>query len=180
IGIAADNEIQLNMRSVGKEVGFRLLTIPSTATSSTKYAFQNRVISSDIIAYSVTNQTTNQDVFVVKGDGSVGIGTDKTTGFMLSVEGDVRTRSIQVDAANILWSDFVFSANFKLKNLLEVEDFINKYKHLPDVPSEKEVKEKGIDLGKMDAILLQKIEELTLYIIQQEKRIKELEQQIKK
>ncbi|MBW6483755.1 MAG: hypothetical protein K0B10_11935 [Vicingaceae bacterium] len=180
IGIAADNETQLNMRSVGKEVGFRLLTIPSTATSSTKYAFQNRVISSDIIAYSVTNHSTNQDVFVVKGDGSVGIGTDKTTGFMLSVEGDVRTRSIQVDAAIIPWSDFVFSDNFKLKNLLEVEDFINKYKHLPDVPSEKEVKEKGIDLGKMDAILLQKIEELTLYIIQQEKRIKELEQQVKK
>jgi predicted acyltransferase (DUF342 family) len=177
IGVAANNDTQLNIRSVGKEVSMRLFTIPTTTT---KYAFQNRVTTPNIIAYSVTNHNTNQDVFVVKGDGSVGIGTDKTTGFMLSVEGDVRTRSIQVDASTLIWSDFVFSNEYKLNDLLEVENFIKTNKHLPDVPSEKEIKEKGINLAKMDAILLQKIEELTLYIIQQEKRIKELEQQVKK
>ncbi|MBW6481456.1 MAG: hypothetical protein K0B10_00195 [Vicingaceae bacterium] len=243
IGVAADNEIQLNMRSVGKEVGFRLLTIPSTATSSTKYAFQNRVITTNIIAYSVTNHSTNQDVFVVKGDGSVGIGTDnlnfsklnvvaqnetgltvatnhtgdygygirsmvaknKTKAFAvynaetqeesfvvlgngnvgigttavngakLSVEGVIRARRVNVDAASIVWSDFVFEPNYNLMSLIQLENFIVKNKHLPDVPSATEVKEKGIDLAQMDAILLQKIEELTLYIIEQDKRINELE-----
>jgi len=107
--------------------------------------------------------------------GNVGIGTTAVNGAKLSVEGVIRARRVNVDAASIVWSDFVFEPNYNLMSLIQLENFIVKNKHLPDVPSAIEVKENGIDLAQMDAILLQKIEELTLYIIEQDKRIKELE-----
>ncbi len=73
------------------------------------------------------------------------------------------------------WSDFVFDADYELRPLAEVQAFIDANHHLPEVPSAKEVAENGIDLYKMDATLLQKVEELTLYILEQEKRIAQLE-----
>lgn len=69
------------------------------------------------------------------------------------------------------WADFVFADNYNLPSLSEVKFHIKEHKHLPDIPSEKEVKEKGVDLGEMQAKLLQKIEELTLYAIQQQETI---------
>ena len=76
--------------------------------------------------------------------------------------------------------DFVFDTNYKLLPLAEVEYFYNTNKHLPSVPSEQEVKTNGINTAEMDAILLQKIEELTLYIVQQQKEIDALKKEIKK
>ncbi len=78
------------------------------------------------------------------------------------------------------WADFVFDKNYKLLPLAEVEHFYNTNKHLPSVPSEQEVKTNGINTAEMDAILLQKIEELTLYIVQQQKEIDALKKEIKK
>lgn len=72
------------------------------------------------------------------------------------------------------WSDFVFDENYKLLPLNEVRTFIQENKHLPDVPSEKQVLEEGVSVGEMDAILLQKIEELTLYVLQLEEEINKL------
>jgi len=69
------------------------------------------------------------------------------------------------------WPDYVFGQEYNMRSLSEVEKFIKKNKHLPDVPSESEVEEKGINLGEMDAILLRKIEELTLCTIEQQKLI---------
>jgi hypothetical protein len=80
--------------------------------------------------------------------------------------------------ANVDWPDFVFSESYKLKPLNEVEDFIIENRHLPDMPSQEDVTENGINLGEMDALLLQKIEELTLYIIKQDKKIDELNERI--
>ncbi|WP_461075028.1 hypothetical protein [Spirosoma flavus] len=74
------------------------------------------------------------------------------------------------------WSDKVFDDTYQLKRLSEVEQYIKTNKHLPGVPSAKEVVEKGIDVAKMDAKLLEKIEELTLYSIQLEKESKAREQ----
>lgn len=107
----------------------------------------------------------NNTRLYIHHNGNIGIGTDKTNGFKLSVDGNIRARSIQVDATNIIWYDYVFKKDYELTSLVEVEKYINKHYHLPNVPSEKEVKENGIDLGEMDAILLRKIEELTLYMI---------------
>jgi len=72
----------------------------------------------------------------------------------------------------------VFDKNYRLLTLKEVEEFIKENHHLPDVPSEKEVAENGIDVEEMDGILLKKIEELTLYIIEQNKEIESLKKEI--
>lgn len=72
------------------------------------------------------------------------------------------------------WADYVFADDYDLRSLAEVEAFIKANKHLPEVPSAKEVAENGLDLFKMDATLLQKTEELTLYTIAQEKKIQTL------
>jgi len=69
------------------------------------------------------------------------------------------------------WPDFVFTKTYSLYSLSDLEAYINLNKHLPNVPSAKEVSEDGVNLGEMDAILLQKIEELTLYTINQQKQI---------
>ena len=76
------------------------------------------------------------------------------------------------------WPDFVFEENYPIPSLLSVEKFIQRNNHLPNIPSAAEVEEHGINLGSMDAKLLQKIEELTLYLIEQNKRIKILEKEI--
>ncbi len=287
IGIAPNNQNQLNMRSVGKEAGIQLFTVPFSSTTTAKYAFKNIVTNDDINAYSVSQGTTtnSQDVFVVKGDGRVGIKTDTPedrlhvgnghtklvvgsafgqdlgfgtsylgfnasrqngstwstagdnahdggaviysdifgsirfstipytgatgqtgisdatiasntrlfihrdgnigigtvaiNGFKLSVEGQIRARGIRVDATNITWFDYVFTKDYELASLAEVEKYVNKYQHLPNVPSEKEVKEQGINLGEMDAILLRKIEELTLYMIDLKKENELLQLKVK-
>ncbi|KAA1245339.1 hypothetical protein [Aquimarina sp. RZ0] len=107
-------------------------------------------------------------------NGKIGIGTMDTKGFKLGVKGKIAAEEVKI-SLHSEWSDFVFYDNYKLPTLQEVESYIKEKGHLKDIPSEKEVEENGIFLGEMDARLLQKIEELTLYTIEQEKRIKELE-----
>jgi hypothetical protein len=78
------------------------------------------------------------------------------------------------------WRDNVFNKDYKFPTIEETEQFINTYGHLPDIPSEKEITENGMETGELIKLQMQKIEELTLYIIEQNKRIKKLEQKIKK
>lgn len=108
----------------------------------------------------------------IKSSGQVGIGTDDTGSHKLAVNGSIGAREIQVEANG--WSDFVFEPDYELKNLEKIEKFIIKNKHLPDIPNESEVLKKGINLGEMDAKLLQKIEELTLYMIEMHKELKDV------
>ncbi len=105
----------------------------------------------------------------IESNGSVGIGTTVTGSHKLAVEGSIGAREIKVEANG--WSDFVFYDNYKLPTLKEVETHIKEKGHLKDIPSAKEVEKNGIFLGEMDSKLLQKIEELTLYTIQQQKEI---------
>ena len=72
------------------------------------------------------------------------------------------------------WSDFVFDDGYQLPSLEQLERYVKENRHLPDVPTETEVKQGGVDLGQMNALLLQKVEELTLYIIDLQKQIDEL------
>ena len=90
----------------------------------------------------------------------------------LGLRGKLTCDEVQVKSGG--WADFVFKDDYNLLTLDEVEDHIQKQGHLPNIPSEKEVLQNGISLGQMDAKLLRKIEELTLYTIQQEKEIKRL------
>jgi hypothetical protein len=99
------------------------------------------------------------------------------TNCILSVSGKAVFQEAVVTPLN--WADFVFEKNYDLKDLTYVKKYIAENKHLPGVPSENEVKAGGVNVGQMDATLLKKIEELTLYILKQEERITALEQQVK-
>lgn len=115
---------------------------------------------------------------VITNSGNVGIGTTSPNNYKLAVEGTIGARRIKVtQQAN--WADFVFHPDYKLPPLQEVESFITKNGHLPEIPTATEVKENGIDVGEMNKLLLQKVEELTLYLIQQQKEIEELKRKIK-
>ncbi|MNY14409.1 hypothetical protein D3C86_1475850 [compost metagenome] len=105
-------------------------------------------------------------------NGNVGIGTSLPSE-RLAVNGNIRAREIKVENGN--WPDYVFARDYQLPTLQEMEKHIKDKGHLPGIPSASEVKANGIDLGEMNAKLLQKIEELTLYIIDLEKRVKTIE-----
>ncbi len=110
------------------------------------------------------NTKTNKVLMFIQGTGKVGIGTRTTGSHRLAVEGSIGAREIKVQASG--WSDFVFYEDYKLPTLKEVEAHINQKGHLKDIPSAAEVEKEGFYLGNMNAKLLQKIEELTLYTIQ--------------
>jgi hypothetical protein len=109
----------------------------------------------------------------------VGIGTENTEGYSLSVNGKIRAGDDIRVYPSAEWADYVFEETYSLPPLKEVEDYINKNRHLPEIPSASTVKEEGIELGRMDARLLQKIEELTLYTIAQEKVLNQQDREIK-
>jgi len=87
----------------------------------------------------------------------------------LKVNGKIWSHEVEVQLTN--WPDEVFDESYKLMPLDQLENFIENNKHLPDIPTEKDVLENGIELGEMNALLLKKIEELTLYVIELEKKI---------
>ncbi len=109
--------------------------------------------------------------------GNLGLGTPDTKGYKLAVNGKVRAHEIKVETAN--WPDYVFAKEYSLPSLNETEKHIQEKGHLPGIPSAAEVKSNGVDLGAMNAKLLQKIEELTLHQIRQEKEMTELRKQVK-
>ncbi len=115
---------------------------------------------------------------IIRDSGKVGIGTTSPTE-LLSVNGNILTKKVRVSTASADWPDFVFAPEYGLRTLEEVESFINKNQHLPEVPSAKEVDKNGLDLGDMDATLLKKVEELTLYMIELNKTVKAQGEKIK-
>jgi len=104
----------------------------------------------------------------------VGIGTPAFSDFMLSVDGKAIFEEVEIEMSD-KWADFVFEDDYKLMPIKELDNFIGKNKHLPGVPTTTEVKENGISVGEMNKLLLQKVEELSLYVIQLETRIDEME-----
>lgn len=120
--------------------------------------------------------TSGTEKLRITYDGKVGIGTS-TPQAKLAVNGDVFATKIKVTQTG--WPDYVFHHNYNLPSLPEVEMFIKNNQHLPDIPSAAEVDKNGLDLGEMNKKLLQKVEELTLYIIEQQKTITDLQQRMK-
>ncbi|NLR82134.1 hypothetical protein [Chitinophaga eiseniae] len=113
----------------------------------------------------------------VKGDGSVGIGTTDTKGYKLAVNGSGVFTKVVVKAYNN-WPDFVFEHDYQLPTLGEMEAYVRTHKHLPEIPSAAEVAEKGVDLGEMNQQLLKKVEEQLLYMIEMNKKITSLTQEV--
>ena len=133
----------------------------------------------------INRYTSNGDVIMTAGSGQVGIGVDNPE-YKLDVAGTVHANSIIADgnirASEIIVSttgaDFVFADDYQLRPLSEVKTFIQENKHLPEIKSAQEMQENGVGINELQTQLLQKIEELTLYILQQEERIKALEAEL--
>lgn len=125
------------------------------------------------------NDLVNHNTFVVFNNGKIGMGTQNFDyeNYNLYVKNGIKTEKIKVEiATNNGWADYVFNDSYNLMPLTELEKFIKQNKHLPEVPGECEAIENGIELKEMNILLLKKVEELTLHIIELDKRIKQLEQ----
>lgn len=101
--------------------------------------------------------------------GSLSLGTTDPKGYKLAVNGDVIANSVTVKVYP--WADFVFNKDYNLPPLPEVKAYIDKNHHLPETPSELEIARDGLNIGQMNKLLMQKVEELTLYLIEQHKQI---------
>jgi hypothetical protein len=108
--------------------------------------------------------------FIING-GNVGIGTTIPDS-KLTVNGTIHTKEVKVDLVG--WPDYVFKPKYNLPSLLEVKNYIDKNHHLPEMPSEQEVAQDDLNLGEMNKLLVKKVEELTLYLIEKDKALKEL------
>ena len=110
----------------------------------------------------------------ISGGGNVGIGTN-TPQAKLAVNGEILAKSVRVNTAASYWPDYVFDKNYKLMSIKDLDLFVKTNNHLPGIPSAQEIELKqNVDLGDMNTMLLQKVEELTLYIIDLQKQIDEL------
>jgi len=111
----------------------------------------------------------------INNSGNVGIGTTNPQ-YLLTVNGAIGTNQVVVTSLPL--SDYVFDSGYRLAPLSEVSAFIQANHHLPDIPSDAEAREKGVDVGGLEAKLLAKIEELTLHLIRQEKENRELRDRV--
>lgn len=155
IGEETREDVKLYVKSTNTKIG-----IQSSVEHTTDWNFG--------IMSAVNREKTNAfSVLLKQSDGSYG---DK-----FSVLGNGKIYGTGLNLTIPLFADYVFAEDYELMPLNKLEKFIKKHKHLPNMPSEKELVSKGMDVVNMQVLQTEKIEELTLYIIQQEKRIKELE-----
>lgn len=171
---------------VGQRVTVSSVWPESYPTPPDAYNTQLFVNRSKIKALAVFNTAINPNgdqTFVVYGNGRTHIGTGRPlaggpiANAMLTVDGVVVAKEVKVTVSSAYWADYVFDKSYKLLPLNEVRTFIQKHGHLPNVPSTKEITETGNDLGKTDAVLLAKIEECMLYIMELDKKVNELQKE---
>jgi len=160
------------------ELNRYLSLINSTGVHSASGLKAGGILIADSYAYA----NPGKNDLIVKGN--VGIGTPSPDA-KLAVSGQVHAQEVKV-SVTVPGPDYVFEKDYKLSSLQEIKNYIEQNKHLPEVPSAKEMEKNGVKLGEMNMLLLKKIEELTLHLLNQEKkfttqeeRIKELESIIK-
>ncbi len=120
------------------------------------------------------NNSVYTNLMTIQSAGNVGIGTTAPQ-YKLAVNGTIGAKEVIV--TNTGWADYVFQPGYRLKPLTEVGAYIREHRHLPEMPSEREVIEKGAGLGEMQVKMLAKIEELTLHLIEAEEKNRRLERQ---
>lgn len=125
--------------------------------------------------YNLSFSTNNTERMTILSKGNVGIGTIAPK-YKLDVNGTLRANEILVNIGN--GADFVFEDDYQLRPLQEVKSFIHENGHLPEIQSAVDMQENGVNMNQLQIQLLQKIEELTLYLIQQEQTIQQLQEQL--
>ncbi|WP_419699069.1 hypothetical protein [Mucilaginibacter sp. NFX135] len=126
--------------------------------------------------YNHSNTGTENQLMWLTGDGRlmIGLATGYTGNNKLAVGGGIIAESVTVKLqAN--WPDYVFKKDYQLKPLSEVKAYIDQNQHLPEIPSEQEISKNGLNLGEMNKLLMKKVEELTLYLIEKDQKEKEQE-----
>lgn len=157
----------------------KFLTVDATGMLVlANYANSGRLSATDTTA---SLWQLNGQIIQSTGDNAVVIGNTVArtpVGYRLFVEEGILTEKVKVAIKNSAdWSDHVFSSGYRLRPLTEVENYIKSHRHLPGVPSADDVVKEGIDVGKMDAKLLEKVEETMLYLMQVNKRLERLEKE---
>ncbi|MDN5212048.1 tail fiber protein [Fulvivirgaceae bacterium BMA12] len=151
----------------GSNGGSLQLQFNAVDVASSVFAIDEQ-LSSDI------NDTQRR--FTIHKGGNVAIGGNPDSNAKLTVAGKIHSQEVKVTVG--AGSDFVFKEDYKLMPLRKLETYIRENKHLPDIASEKEMLEKGLELGAFQMKLLQKVEELTLYVIELEKENKRQQKEI--
>jgi hypothetical protein len=123
-----------------------------------------------------SSNSLNETMTFYPGSGQLGIGTTNVGAYKLAVNGNIRSKEVVVESG---WADYVFAKDYKLPALADVEKYIKANNHLPEIPSAQEIQTNGLKVGEVQTKMMQKIEELTLYIIEQNKRIEKLEADLK-
>jgi hypothetical protein len=171
--VEQDLTVHIKIRSINYNYGWAVLNASGNDLTVNKFL----AMTDDWSLYVGQNFRSDGAAIAIKAiaNGNVGIGT-ATPKEKLSVNGKIRAHEIKVETAN--WPDYVFAKDYQLPSLAETAKHIKEKGYLPGIPSAEEVKNNGIDLGGMNAKLLQKIEELTLHLIDKEKDIETLKKQM--
>jgi len=159
--------VYIKVRSINRNLGWQALSQTGNDLTVTKLLPMTREW--NLYTGNAFSDASASIAIKATFNGNIGIGTS-TPNEKLTVNGKIRAKEIKVETAN--WPDYVFKSSYPLMPLTKVESFIKEHGHLPEVPSVKEVEKDGIEVGANQAILLKKIEELTLYIIEQDKQLK--------
>lgn len=164
------------VRLTGSGANWTGIQFENTAlTTPVRWALYNGSSGLGGDALSVFDYSVSADRFTIASSGNVGIGTTMPQ-YKLAVNGTIGTKEVIVTTTG--WADYVFKPGYALKSLSHVEAYIRENQRLPDMPSESEVKDKGVGLADMQVKLLAKIEELTLHMIELDKQNKELRREI--
>ncbi|MBO9201766.1 MULTISPECIES: hypothetical protein [Niastella] len=138
----------------------------------------NNQLQTDLYVDYVNILTQNVITTNLSGNVAIGVPNSDTKGYKLGVNGDaIFNRVVVKQYPN--WADYVFEENYPLRSLHDLEQYIQQNGHLPEVPSAKQVEKTGLEVGENQVLLLKKIEELTLYIINQNKRLEACEMELK-
>jgi hypothetical protein len=180
IGTNSPNDAQLQVEGPGTYDGvFRLRNTGNNGADwSLVSSNENWTAGAKRLLFTYDGPSSDNTQMVLTHDGKLGVGTYNLTGtHRLYVAGSILTEEVHVKSQNN-WPDYVFKEEYELPGLEEVEEFVAQKGHLPNIPSQEEVAQNGYKVAEMNAKLLQKIEELTLYLIQQQKQIKQLQAKV--
>ncbi|NHA06101.1 hypothetical protein G7092_19990 [Mucilaginibacter sp. HC2] len=153
----------------------RIITVPGTASPG---AVGKMILGTrrNVNKFGTGYQLYYGDDLVIDGLGNIGIGT-LTPDQKLSVNGTIHSKAVNIDLTG--WNDYVFKKDYQLRPLSEVKTYIEQNQHLPEIPSEQEMIKKGLDVAEINKLLMKKVEELTLYLIEVKNEYDSLKQQQK-